>query len=219
MERDLERSFVEEERSLGRQPNGWPPALLFFHIAQWRERLRGALTDFHSGREFKPPPANIDEFNDVELSAGHAVSLSESYVRADAALAALIDFCPAVGEQPFTWYITRTTGDALVRNSYFHPRVHIAAYWQENHDAPRAHDLVERTVCELRELWPSPLILGAGLYNLAGVRVAQGRHDDALTLLVEAAPMRPDIISRAGADEDLAPLRDDARFRKLTATA
>lgn len=218
VERELERSFVEEETALDREPKGWPAALIMFHLAAWRERLRRGLTDFHAGRTYTPPPANINEFNDAELPSGKGVSLEDSSGRADAALAALIELSPKLGNQPFKWGLTTTTGDALVRNSYFHPRVHIAAYWQENGEDARAHRLVETTVTELRDMWPSPVIMGAGLYNLAGVRAKQGRSSDALDLLEEAAPMRPDLRTAAADDSDLASLRDEPRFRGLVQT-
>jgi hypothetical protein len=215
LERDLERSFVAEEIALAREPKGWPASLNMFHIAAWRGRLRRGLGDFHAGRPYTPPPANIDEFNDAELPSGQGVSLEDASGRADEALAALIELSGQVGNQPFKWNLTSTTGDALVRNSYFHPRVHITAYWQENGEDARAHNLVENTVAELREIWPSPIVLGAGLYNLACVRVEQGRRSDALDLLEEAAPMRPDLCAAAARDSDLAPLRDEPRFQAL----
>jgi tetratricopeptide (TPR) repeat protein len=218
LEREFERSFVANERAVAREPQGWPASLIFFHLAQWRERLRGALSDFHAGREYKPPPQNIDEFNDRELAMGHRVPLSQAVTRADAALAALIDLSETVGDQPFTWNLTRTTGDALVRNSYMHPRVHLSAYLRENGEIAGAQQLVEETAHDLRELWPRPLILGAALFNLAAARVAQGRKDEALELLEEAAPMRPDLAEAAAGDPDLAPLKDDERFEKMIGT-
>jgi hypothetical protein len=215
IERDLERSFVAEETALDREAKGWPAALIMFHLARWRERLRRGLTDFQAGRPYTPPPANIDEFNDQELQTGRGLTLAETSARAAAELGELIDLSSKVGVQPFKWNLTGTTGDALVRNSYFHPRVHISTYWHENGDNDRAHRLIETTVDELREMWPSPLILGAGLYNLACVRAGEGRHGDALDLLEEAAPMRPDLCAAAAGDQDLQPLRGDSRFQAI----
>lgn len=215
LERELERSFAADETTLARQPNGWPASLVFFHIAQWRERLRVALSDVEAGRPYTPPPANIDQFNDEELPAGRGLPLSETSARADELLGALMGLNATLGDRPFEWTITKTTADALVRNSYFHPRIHVSEYWRENGETSRSHELLERTAEELRDLWPSPLILGAGLYNLAAVRVAQGRPEDALSLLEEAAPMRPDLLSRAPADADLESLRGSARFEAV----
>ena len=216
-QRELERAVAAEEAALGREPKGWPAARIFFHVAQWRGRLRDALTDLQAGRPYAPPPSNIDEFNERELPLGDGLPLKETSARADEMLTVLIDLEAALGDRPFQWTITRTTGDALIRNSYFHPRMHLYDYWRENGDTSRARDLLERTADELRELWPSPLILGAALYNVAVIRVAQGREDEAIALLEEAGPMRPDILSGAGADPDLATLKGNPRFEALTA--
>jgi len=215
IERDLERSFVAEESALAREPKGWPASLIMFHIARWRERLRSGLTDFDAGRPYTPPPANIDEFNDQELPSGRDLTLKETSARADAELEALTGLIAKVGDQPFNWNLARTTGDALVRNSYFHPRMHISEYWHENGGNDRAHDLIETTATDLREMWPAPLILGAALYNLACVRAGQDRQGEALDLLEEAAPMRPDLCAAAARDSDLADLRDEPRLQTL----
>ena len=216
IERELERTFASEEESLARQPKGWPAALIFFHIAQWRERLRNAMSEFEAGRGYEQP-GNVDELNDRELSGGQGLPLAETAARADELLGALMGLSATLGDRPFTWTLTKTTGDALVRNSYFHPRLHLVGYWQENGDGARAAELTERTVDELRDLWPSPFILGAGLFNLATIRVGQGRTAEALSLLEEAAPMRPDILERARTEPELAPLRGNERFEALTA--
>lgn len=206
---------MAEEAALKREPKGWPAALIMFHIAQWRGRLRRGLTDFHAGRPHTPPPTNIDAFNDEELPAGRGQTLAETSARADSELGELIDLSSKVGMQPFKWSLTSTTGDALVRNSYFHPRVHISTFWHENGGNDRAHRLIESTVDELREMWPSPLILGAGLYNLASVRVGEGRKTEALDLLEEAGPMRPDLCAAAARDSDFAALKDEPRFQAV----
>jgi len=215
IERELEGSFVAEEAALDREPKGWPAALIMFHIAQWRGRLKDGLTDFDAGRPRTPPPTNIDELNDQELPAGRGLTLEETSARANAELEALIRLSSKVGDQPFEWHLARTTGDAIVRNSYFHPRLHIGEYWHENGANDRAHTLIESTVEELRELWPSPLILGAGLYNLACVRAGENRREEALDLLEEAAPMRPDLCAAAARESDLAGLRGEARFQAI----
>ena len=214
IERDLERSFADEEQRLARVPVGWPPAVIFFHVAQWRERLRSALAEFAAGRQHAQP-GNVDEINDREIPMGHDLPLSQVAARAESELSELIQLYAATGDREFRWTLTSTTGDAVVRNSYFHPRLHISAYWRQNGDERRAHQLLENTVVALRELWPSPFILGTGLYNLATARVAQGRNDEALGLLEEARPMRPDIVERAASDADLAALRGHPRFERL----
>jgi hypothetical protein len=86
-EREIEKRFVAGARAKETEPKGWPAALIMFHIAQWRERLRNAFADVDAGRPYTPIPANIDEVNDVELPTGAGVSLDEAATRADTELA------------------------------------------------------------------------------------------------------------------------------------
>src|SRR5579864_854229 len=145
VERELERSFVSEALRLESAPTGWPVALICFHVAQCRERLGAALTDFQSGHAYSQP-CDADDVNDREIPTGGDLPLGQTSVRADQSLGELMALYTSLGEREFRWTQTFTTGDAIVRNSFFHPRVHIGAYWQENRGERRAHPLLENTV-------------------------------------------------------------------------
>ena len=214
-QRDLEREFVAEALKSETQPKGWPAALVMFHLSMWRERLRNALTEFRHAQPYTAPPESIDEVNDAELASGIGTPLPDAAARADKLLTELIALAGELGDRPFKWFTANTTGEALLRNSYVHPRNHIAEYLKENGDHAAAHRLVEDGASEMRAIGASPYILGATLYNLAAVRAVQGRVDEALSLLEEAAPMRPDAVLLAAGDADFAPLRDNARFQAL----
>ena len=216
-ERETERQFVAAALAAESQPEGWPASLIFFHISRWRGRLRRALTDEREGRGHAPLAVDIDALNDAELAQGAGVSLDEAAAAADEELRALIGLAEA--DRPFAWGPATTVAEALIRNSYIHPRNHMAAYLRENGDRPAADRMFEEAATELRALGAPPFSLGAALFNLAAVRVAQGRHDEALGLLEEAAPMRPDLSQAASSDAELAPLKGDPRFQELTARA
>jgi tetratricopeptide (TPR) repeat protein len=214
-EREMEREFVAVAAKSETAPKGWPAALNLFHICMWRERLRNALTDVREGRTYTPSPENqeIDEVNDTELASGLGVSLSDIAERSDMLLAELIALSDQVGDRPFKWNVASTTTEALLRNSYTHPRVHINAYWKENGDPERAHGVFEDAVTDMRDASAPPMVMGTVLYNLACTRVAQDRKDEALTLLDEAFKLRPDYKAAATGDPDLGPLYDNPRFQ------
>ena len=216
LQREVEREFARRELEARRDPQGWSPALLLFHVTQWRERMVNGLTDLKAGRASTPPQVNIDELNDAELPRGAGRSLEEMAQRANDLMGRLIELSEAVGDQPFTWSITKTTGEAIIRNSYLHPRVHLAAYHRENGEQTLAWKLTEDTVSDLRANSGPPVVLGAALYNLAGVRAAQQRQDEAIELLESGLEMRPDLKAAAEHDPDLAPLKGDSRFEALT---
>ena len=212
-ERETERRFVAAALASEAEPTSWPASLIMFHVAQWRGRLRRALSDEREGRPHDRLPADIDALNDAELPQGAGLSLKEAAARADSELAALIEL--AEPDRSFDWGPTNTSAEALIRNSYIHPRNHIAAYLEEAGDRIASHRLLEEAAAELRGAVAPPFILGTALYNLACVRAAQNRQAEALDLLEEMAPMRPDLRLVAEREADLAPLRGEARFQAI----
>ena len=133
----------------------------------------------------------------------------------DVPLAEIIELYAKLGDRPIDWSLSQTTTDAILRNIFTHPRTHIAEYYRENGEVERARRVTEQAVDELRTAEAPRLVLGAALYNLACGRVAEGRSEDALALLKEAFPMRPDIKAAAAEDSHLGALRDDFRFQEL----
>lgn len=213
-EREMEREFVALATRTETAPKGWPAALVMFHVSMWRERLRNALTDLDQGRPYTPPlPSSIDEVNDAELAGGIGTPLTDAAARSDRLLGEIIDLHDRLGERPLQWYFAKTTGDAALRAGYSHPRLHIFEYLRENGDRDRAVQLCEEAISDIRATSAFPMILAAWLYRLACARASDGRLDEALTLLEEALPMRPDLKEGAVGDTDLALLHDNPRFQ------
>jgi hypothetical protein len=75
--------------------------------------------------------------------------------------------------------------------------------------------LLETTVSVLRDASAPSGILGVEVYNLGCLRVAEGRHDEALSLIEESVEMRPNLKDVAPSDPDLAPLRGLKRFESI----
>lgn len=214
-QREVERLFVAEVADEPDPPAGWSPAMVMFHVAQWRSRLWDSMADAAEGRPVNAPPGDIDELNDSEMAGAAGVSLADAAARSEALLTSLIAMWETMEGQAFRWYMADTTNEAIIRNSYVHPRIHLAEQFTERGDVARGQAILEETATEMRNAEAPAHILGAALYNLAGVRVAQGRNDDALALLDEALPMRTDLKAAAATDRDLAALRESPRFRAL----
>jgi len=214
-QREAERKFVDRALQSETAPRGWPAALVMFHISTWRELMRNALTEFADHGSFAPPPEGVDEFNDARLPDGIGTPLADASARADLLLREIIDLYAKVGETPFVWYGSANTTEAVLRNSYTHPRLHLFEYCKENGLRVRALTLWEEARSDITEAGAPPRVMGAVLYNLACAKVPVGQLDDALRLLGESFQMRPDLKADANGDADLAPLRDDPRFKAL----
>jgi hypothetical protein len=205
---------VQQAVASEKAPKGWPAALNMFHIAMWRERMRTALIDLTEGRT-PVPPGSADEINESELPNGIGTPLADAAARSDHLLGEIIDLYGRLGDRPFQWYRARTTSEAVLGNSYTHPRAHLHAYWRENGDIERANKLYEDAERELRAIGATEIPLGAMLYNLACARALDGRSDEALDLLAETARLRPDMKAGIATASDFLSLRGDARFQEL----
>ncbi len=180
--------------------------------------MRNALTDLSEGREPAPPPVNTDEVNDAELPNGIGTPLADAAARSDHLLGEIIELYARVGARPFTWYSAKNTTEAVLRNSYLHPRLHLFEYLRENGEQDRANELFEEMFADMQAADAPPMIMTTARYNLACARSRQGRTDEALTLLTEVLTVRPEMREAAAEDPDLEPLRDDPRFQELIKT-
>jgi hypothetical protein len=151
-QREAERRFVAEAAGEPDFPRGWTAGLLMAHVASWREKLRDSLIEASRGEPISGPPIDIDAFNAVELARNAGISLEEAAARADALLADQIDLWATLGDRPFSWFTAKTTGEALLRNSYIHPRRHLAEHYVERGDGSRGAQMREETMAELRRV-------------------------------------------------------------------
>jgi tetratricopeptide (TPR) repeat protein len=214
-QRDLERAFVAEAVGKPQPSAEWTPTMTMFHLAQWRDRLWNGLSEAAAERPINAPPGDINELNDAEMAGAAGVSLAEAAARSDATLTSIMAMFETIGDRPFKWYMSETAGEAILRNSYLHPRIHLADQFLQRGDRARSQRLTEETLSELREAEAPERLVGAALYNLAAVRAAQDRSEEAFALLEEGLAMRPDLKAAAAEDSDLASLRESARFRAL----
>jgi hypothetical protein len=149
-QRETEQRFVAEARTESDFPGGWSAALLMAHIASWRTRLRDSLIEASRGLPVSGPPADIDGVNATQLARDTRISLEEAATEAEGRLADLLDLWATLGDRPFSWFTANTIGEALVRNSYIHPRRHLAEHYVERGDRARGAGLKSQTLAELR---------------------------------------------------------------------
>jgi hypothetical protein len=134
-----------------RSPKGWPAALIMFHVAMWRERMRDCLATSSAGGTYELP-GDRDQINDAELASGIGTPLTDAAARSSQLLTEIVELLPRVGDRTINWFGERTVSDAVLRNSYSHPRLHICDYMLENGDSEGARKLLDDGLAELREL-------------------------------------------------------------------
>jgi hypothetical protein len=151
-ERETERRFVAEAATEPDFPRGWSAALLMAHIASWRTRLRDSLIEASRGLPVTGPPTDIDVFNAAELASNAGISLEVAAAEADTRFGDLLDLWATFGNRPFAWFTAKTAGEALLRNSYIHPRRHLAEHYVERGDRSRGALIKEETLAALRRI-------------------------------------------------------------------
>lgn len=122
-----------------------------FHVGMWRERMRDSLAAAIEGREYTMR-GTADEINDGELPAGIGTPLSDAAARADHLLTEISDLFERAGDKPVRWFAAASAADAVLRNSYTHPRSHICQYLIENGDPDAARKLLGEALGELERL-------------------------------------------------------------------
>jgi hypothetical protein len=151
-QRETERRFVAEAATEPDFPRGWPAGLLMAHIASWRSRLRDSLIEVSRGLPVSGAPADINGVNAAQLARDAGISLEEAAAHAETRLADLLDLWATMGDRPFSWFTAKTIGEALVRNSYVHPRRHLAEHYVDRGEREKGAQLKTETLAELRRV-------------------------------------------------------------------
>lgn len=93
-------------------------------------------------------------------------------------------------------------------NCYEHDQEHLAQYYSDRHDLPRAMQIRERCANRILQAEVPAWVKGWFLYNLACFYAQQHQLEQAAARLQAAVAFNPDLIEQAESDPDLAALRD-----------
>ncbi|GHO78378.1 hypothetical protein KSD_61490 [Ktedonobacter sp. SOSP1-85] len=91
---------------------------------------------------------------------------------------------------------------------YEHDQEHLAQYYSDRHDLPRAIEIREKCVSRIIEAEVPEWVKGSFLYNLACFYAQQNQLEKAAALLQEALTLAPRLKERAKSDPELVALRD-----------
>jgi tetratricopeptide (TPR) repeat protein len=219
-QRALLAQLSDDERNQRSAPDRWTAKDMLVHIAFWKRRqserlsavARGAAPDqeehfeqanarvFEEWRE-RPWPAVIEESERA---------YEELIERVQAA-----DYDALVDPDRFEWQQGRSLVSSIVGNGIWHPQSHIAQFYVDRGDLPRATQLQEQLTELMGQYGDELTSRGEALYNLACFYSISGQLDKALALLPEALRLRPDLIEWSKEDTDLVPLHDLPAYQAL----
>jgi tetratricopeptide (TPR) repeat protein len=210
----------DDERIQISAPDRWSVKDMLVHISFWKRRqserlsaaARGAVpveTEhfeqanarvFEEWRE-RPWPAVIEESERA---------YDELLKRVQAA-----DYDHLVDPNRFEWQSGRSLVASIMGNGVWHPHAHIAQFYVDRGDLPRATRLQEDLTQLVGQFGDELTSRGEALYNLACFYSTSGQLEKALALLPAALQLRPDLLEWSKEDTDLAPLHGLPAYQAL----
>ncbi len=224
--RAYELAFVngtsEAERAEIGTLDHWSAKDLFVHISTWTDRFADHIeASAHGGPARELTESEIDARN-AEIFAENRLrpwsEVETASERASAKLMAQVSRLTEeqlAGDKPFTWYRNEPLRRSIVANSFTHPITHLSQFLLERGHVQGARRMQEGMAQALIEFDPSDHTRGTALYNLACFHALAGEPNQAIDLLRQALPLRPDLYDWSKQDSDLDSLRDLAEFQAL----
>ena len=188
------------------------------HRAFWHQDLISKLT----GRPATDQPSpdsepNEDQLNDMVVEKNKRRPWSEVQAEAAQSDTELIRLVEQLSEEDLTvvrrfpWQSEEwPLYTAFLGSCYEHDQEHLAQYYLDHDDLPRAIEIRERCANRILESDLPARVKGAFLYNLTCFYTQLNQLAKAATLLKEALTLAPDFEDWSQRDPDLAPLRDQS---------
>jgi tetratricopeptide (TPR) repeat protein len=219
-QRALLAELSDAERDQQSAPDRWSVRDMLVHIAFWKRRqserlsaaARGAAPD--DEEHFEQTNARVfEEWRDRPWSAVIEESERAYEELIERIQAADYDFL--VDPNRFEWQHGRSLVSSIVGNGVWHPQAHIAQFYVDRGDLPRATRLQEQLTELVGQFGDELTSRGEALYNLACFYSTSGQVEQALALLPEALRLRPDLLEWSKEDTDLVPLHGLPAYQAL----
>jgi tetratricopeptide (TPR) repeat protein len=210
----------DAERAALGTPEHWSVKDMLAHITFWK---RNTVTRLAAAARGETPP-NFDDFDRLNAENFEKCRMRawpQLIAEADQAHADLSAGMQALPEDAlsdpdrFAWQNGRSLLSSVVGNGYWHPQAHIAQFYVERGDLPRATRFQELVTETLGQFGDDVTPRGVALYNLACFYAITGQHDRALKLLPEALRLQPDLVEWSKEDPDFVSLRELPAYQAL----
>ncbi|GHO83884.1 TPR end-of-group domain-containing protein [Dictyobacter formicarum] len=187
------------------------------HRTFWRQDLIQKLTAILQQQELPSSEEDEEQLNAMTFKEKHQRPWPEIYAESEQTYAKLIKLTEQLSEEDLTtpnrfpWFSgDRPLYTAFLGSCYEHEQEHLAQYYLDHHDLPRAIEIREKCASRVIQAEVPEWVKGSFLYNLACFYAQQNQLEKASTLLQKALTLAPGLKERSKSDPDLAALRDQS---------
>ena len=214
-----EEAFLQElgetERTAIGTSERWSAKDHVAHRTFWHQDLILKLTAILQHQEIPPSEESEDQLNSMVFEKHKLRLWSALYAGSERVYAELITLIEQLSEEDLTAsnrFASLTGGKqlytAFLGSCYEHDQEHLAQYYSDRHDLPRAIQIREKCANRVMQAEVPAWIKGWFLYNLACFYAQQNQLEKAAALLPEALTFAPRLKEGAESDPDLVALRD-----------
>ena len=209
------QGLSETERDANGTPDLWSSKDHVVHRSFWHRNLVQQLTAILQQQEVPQLEGSDDEINARVFAEQRLRPWSEVHAASEQVFAELVRVTEQLSEDDlaipgrFSWRTgERPLYTVFLGPCYEHDQEHLAQYYSDRHDLPRATEIRERCVARILEADVPDRVKGSFLYNLACFYALQHQAEQAAPRLQEALRLAPDLAEWSKSDPDLAALRD-----------
>ncbi len=216
-----EEAFLQELNETERTAIGtaelWSAKDHVAHKTFWHQNLVGELTAILQHQELPSSTQDEEQLNSMVFEEQQQHPWPEIHAESERVYAELITLAEHLSEEDLTVSnrFTSFTGGrplytAFLGRCYEHDQEHLAQYYSDRHDLPRAIKIREKCANRVMQAEVPEWVKGSFLYNLACFYAQQNHLEKAAALLQEALTLAPRLKERSKSDPDLAALRDQS---------
>ncbi len=216
-----EEAFLQElnetERTATVTPELWSAKDHIAHKTFWHQNLISELTAILEHQELPPSTQDEEQLNFIVFEEQQQHPWSKIRSESEQVYAELITLAEHLSEEDMTDpnRFTSFTGGrplytAFLGRCYEHDQEHLAQYYSDRHDLPRAIEIREKCASRVIQAEVPEWVKGSFLYNLACFYAQQNQLEKAAALLQEALTLAPRFKERSKSDPELVALRDQS---------
>lgn len=218
-----EKAFLQElnetERTAIGTPQLWSAKDHMAHRTFWHRDLVLKLTAILQDQEVPQSTESEERLNAMVFEEHKLRPWSEIYAESERAYAELFTLIERLNEEDLTTsnrFSSISRGRPLYTEllsvCYEHDQEHLAHYYSDRHDLPRAIQIREQCVSRVMQAEVPVWAKGSFLYNLACFYAQQSQLEKASARLREALTFAPDLKERSKSAPELVALRNQTNI-------